>query len=326
MSPVEEYIRNHRGPDFDGNYSDDVASQSLLYRFPSHNHQVELKLIRDDNDPAGILRVIHRNQDNFKYRESLQIDLNALIDVLDRQKSRSIDGSAFYILRSELHTEFGKKLVLCSKDEQGRLVSESGEVLYVDKDSSDYRNHDYMLFVAMAAFRLGNLPVYALVLNNQFIENKVLFVNKFDGLTVFAENEGVGRLRDTIFNPIFLPKYAFYPNHGVENSDVIQLRDTIITKGALGLNMFGANRFTAANGPSSSGSQIILNGGEPFSLQDLMTIETDFRHKVFDDHIEFYTDENSIGYIRISIDAGAFFEDCVEPHDQFKYEWVVHVK
>lgn len=312
---VEEYIRNIRGPDDGDQYSRDVSFTSLRYRFPYQLSSHKWKLIRDVNGREDELYIINKAARHFEFRQDTyawsSINLNELFAALDRPAHPTIAGSAFLGLVNvdgSIHVtdnDVLKCLRLMVKDEEGRMVDwRTGDVLYSDQPNQ-------MTFFLMAAFKMGNLPIYTIILNNNHIINKVLFVNNFKDFSILAENDGVGRLNETILHPVW------------ENGVKVGPNQVFTTSNTITLDLWGKMEWESYNGVQTGGSEIALNCPELPSLNDALTIESSLPYRIVGNgRIEFTT--APCGYVKVFVESGPFFTDCIGDRDAFKYEFIIH--
>jgi hypothetical protein len=303
FSSVEEYIRNYRGPDDEDNYSQLVSGTSLEYRFPFRQNQHMWKLIRDNNQPENLLTIIPKNANNFKYDYSYNININAMLKYCDEEKHPTIAGSSFYGI-VDFNEEKAKNpfqyMNFLTKNDKGQLYNPLSQTVFYNNQEieTDYSKHQNLSLFPISMFKLGNLPIYIMVLNNSLISNKVLFVNKSKDFTIFAEN--TEPLKTRIFNLDF------------EN---IQFRNdnVVITEGPFKLDFFSNKSWETFNGVHKSGSEIGLIGHSLDISKDVL-INTNMKFSWENNKLNI-TPISNFNYLNIKISTGAFWETCTKEFD-----------
>jgi hypothetical protein len=298
---IEDFIRNVRA-----HPSEDTWAAPLPYRLPHRYNDHMWKLVRNltVKDDTPHLAVLNRNSDQFNLTpDHFSLSVKDVLDTVDCNYA----GAAFLVVYPS-----GDRVISCSaiqcarwavKDEDGWLVDwKTGE-----RFSSGEKND--LCTVILSVFRMGDLPIYAMFLNNDLLINKVWFrnLNESDEIVVFGENTD---LKTAIFSPTPDPERF------------IQVNDTLLMKSGIGggaIDLFGTREWQGVLERQEDGSEITLDGFTPPSLKGMVDIDTDLPFQFDGRTIRIHPPER-VGYLKINIKAGPFFRDFGH---EMKWEYII---
>lgn len=293
---IEDFLRNVRAEN-----SPETWASPITYRTPFRLHRFHWKLVRDlEARGTPQLFLIDKDAESYVKGNALKaLDVEALLNAADQSYAGAVFFATYPVHSGMSPSEILEKATIAVKDKDGFLVCiKTGERLHGGRANET-------CLILFAVFKMGQLPIYTLFLNNDFVVNKVWFRDREEhsAISVFAENLGT----DSIFSPMLSTGAQF-----IGNNLIYATRDFEI-------DFFGTKVWQGVLEKQESGSEIVLDGLVPPSLAEAFQIEGNVPYEVRGTKVLLRPPPGA-SFLKVRLKAGVFYEDF---GFEQKWEWMV---